>query len=54
VTTLDARSERAVLLGQPGLPDVRRLHDVVVDADDLRELRVHRVRPFVYWNSCRR
>ena len=35
---LDARPLLPVLLGQPGLPDVRGLDDVVVDADDLRQL----------------
>ena len=33
----DARAARPEALGQPGLPDVRRLDDVVVDADDLGE-----------------
>jgi len=35
---LYSRSALAPLLGEPRLPDVRRLHDVVVDADDLRQL----------------
>src|SRR6185437_4472729 len=34
---LDARTGLAELGGQPGLPDVRRLDDVVVDTDDLRQ-----------------
>ena len=35
---LDLRAAVAVLGGQPALPDVRRLDDVVVDADDLGQL----------------
>ena len=35
---LDAGAAVAEPLGQPGLPDVRRLDDVVVDADDLGQL----------------
>jgi hypothetical protein len=38
VAPFDARPERAALLRQPRLPDVGRLDDVVVDADDLGEL----------------
>ena len=36
---LDLRAAVLVLRRQPGLPHVGRLDDVVVDADDLRELR---------------
>ena len=35
---LDLGAAVAELLGQPGLPEVRRLDDVVVDADDLGQL----------------
>ena len=38
---LHVRPLLPVLLGQPRLPDVRRLHHVVVDADDLRQLHRH-------------
>src|SRR5262249_59513477 len=38
VVALDAGPGLAVLGGQPGLPDVRGLHHVVIDADDLGQL----------------
>src|SRR6185295_11617174 len=44
----------AVLLRQPRLPDVRRFHHVVVDADDLREVHSQqRIRPR-FWNTVAR
>ena len=48
---LDARPLLPVLLGQPRLPDVRRLDDVVVDADDLRQL-CHRDSRCVLYMTC--
>ena len=36
--TFDPRTLLPVLLGEVGLPDVGRLHHVVVNADDLRDV----------------
>ncbi len=38
---LDVRTTSFELGRQPGLPDVRRLDDVVVDADDLGQVGLH-------------